>query len=132
MIVPTATVVTALVDFLIGFVIVVGLIGFYPYPPGWNILLLPAFILLALLASLGPSLWITALNVKSRDFRYIVPFLVTFGLYVSPVGFSTSLIPEQGRLRYSLNPMVGVIDSFRWTIILQNQATREVATSARC
>ncbi len=117
LIVPTATVVTALVDFLISFIILVGLMVFYRYAPNWNILGLPLFILLALLASLGPSLWITALNVKYRDFRYIIPFLVQFGLYVSPVGFSSSVIPEQWRLLYRLNPMVGVIDGFRWCIL---------------
>jgi lipopolysaccharide transport system permease protein len=117
LILPTATVVTALVDFLIGLVILVGLMAFYRYAPNWNILLLPAFVLLALLASLGPSLWITALNVKYRDFRYIIPFLVQFGLYVSPVGYSGSAIPEPWRLLYSLNPMVGVIDGFRWCIL---------------
>lgn len=117
LIVPTATVVTALVDFLISFVILVGLMVFYRYAPNWNILLLPAFTLLALLASLGPGLWVTALNVKYRDFRYVIPFVVQFGLYVSPVGFSSSLIPEQWRLLYNLNPMVGVIDGFRWSIL---------------
>jgi lipopolysaccharide transport system permease protein len=89
----------------------------YQFLPGWQILLLPAFIVLAFLASLGPGLWITALNVKYRDFRYIIPFLVQFGLYVSPVGFSSSVVPEQWRLLYSLNPMVGVIDGFRWCIL---------------
>jgi len=117
LIIPTATVVTAFVDFLISFVILVGMMIYYRYMPGWNILLLPAFILLALLASLGPGLWITALNVKYRDFRYVIPFVVQFGLYVSPVGFSSSVIPEQWRLLYSLNPMVGVIDGFRWCIL---------------
>lgn len=122
LIVPTATIVTALVDFLIGVVILVGLMGFYHYPPSPSIVLLPAFILLALLASLGPSLWITALNVKYRDFRYVIPFLVTFGLYISPVGFSSSVIPEQWRLLYSLNPMVGVIAGFRWCILGGNSS----------
>ncbi len=117
LIVPTATVVTALVDFLIGLVILVGLMVFYRFMPSWNTLLLPVFILLALLASLGPSLWITALNVKYRDFRYVIPFLVQFGLYISPVGFSSSVIPEKWRLLYNLNPMVGVIDGYRWCIL---------------
>jgi lipopolysaccharide transport system permease protein len=80
-------------------------------------LLLPVFTVLALLASVGPGLWITALNVKYRDFRYVIPFVVQFGLYVSPVGFSSSVIPEEWRLLYSLNPMVGVIDGFRWCIL---------------
>lgn len=117
LIIPTATVVTAFVDFLISFVILLGMMLYYRYAPGWNILLLPLFILLALLASLGPGLWITALNVKYRDFRYVIPFVVQFGLYVSPVGFSSSVVPERWRLLYSLNPMVGVIDGFRWCIL---------------
>lgn len=117
LIVPTATVVVAFVDFLISFVILVAMMIYYQYMPGWQILLLPAFVLLAFLASLGPGLWITALNVKYRDFRYVIPFLVQFGLYVSPVGFSSSVIPEKWRLLYSLNPMVGVIDGFRWCIL---------------
>lgn len=116
LIVPSATMVTALVDFLISFVIMIGLMVFYRYVPSWTIVFLPAFILLAILASLGPSLWITALNVKYRDFRYVIPFLLQFGLYVSPVGFSSSVIPPQWRLLYSLNPMVGVIDGFRWCL----------------
>lgn len=117
LIVPSATMVTALVDFLISLVILVGLMVFYRYAPTWHILLLPAFTLLALLASMGPSLWITALNVKYRDFRYVIPFLIQFGLYVSPVGFSGNAIPQPWRLLYSLNPMVGVIDGFRWCIL---------------
>ena len=117
LIVPTATVVTAFVDFLISFVILLGLMVYYQFAPGWNMLLLPLFTLLALFASLGPGLWITALNVKYRDFRYVIPFVVQFGLYISPVGFSSSVIPEKWRLIYSLNPMVGVIDGFRWCIL---------------
>ncbi len=117
LIIPTATIVTAFVDFLISFVILVGMMLYYQYAPGWNILLLPGFIVLALLASLGPGLWITALNVKYRDFRYVIPFLVQFGLYVSPVGFSSSVVPPEWRLLYSLNPMTGVIDGFRWCIL---------------
>ncbi len=117
LIVPTATVVVALVDFLISFTVLAAMMVWYQFLPGWQILLLPAFILLAFLASLGPGLWITALNVKYRDFRYIIPFLVQFGLYVSPVGFSSSVVPEKWRLLYSLNPMVGVIDGFRWCLL---------------
>src|SRR2546427_4472318 len=117
LIIPTATVVTAFVDFLISFVILLGLMVYYRFAPSWNILLLPLFIVMALLASLGPGLWITALNVKYRDFRYVIPFLVQFGLYISPVGFSSSIIPEKWRLLYSLNPIVGVIDGFRWSIL---------------
>jgi lipopolysaccharide transport system permease protein len=109
--------VTAFVDFLISLVILLALMVYYRFAPGWNMLLLPVFMLLALLASLGPGLWITALNVKYRDFRYVIPFVAQFGLYVSPVGFSSSVVPEQWRLLYSLNPMVGVIDGFRWCIL---------------
>ena len=89
----------------------------YQFPPGWQLLLLPVFLFVAFLAVLGPSLWITALNVKYRDFRYVIPFILQFGLYVSPVGFSSSVVPENWRMLYSLNPMVGVIDGFRWCIL---------------
>jgi lipopolysaccharide transport system permease protein len=117
LIVPTAAVVVAFVDFLITFSILIMLMAWYRFVPDWRMLLLPAFILLAFLASMGPSLWITALNVKYRDFRYVIPFIVQFGLYVSPVGFSSGIVPEKWRLLYSLNPMVGVIDGFRWCIL---------------
>lgn len=117
LIVPTAAVVVSFVDFMISFTILAGLMVWYQYLPGWQILALPLFILMAFLASLGPGLWITSLNVKFRDFRYVIPFIVQFGLYVSPVGFSSSVVPEQWRLLYSLNPMVGVIDGFRWAIL---------------
>lgn len=117
LIVPTSAVVVAFVDFLVSFAILVCLMVWYQFLPGWQILTLPFFILMAFLASLGPGLWITALNVKYRDFRYIIPFIVQFGLYVSPVGFSSSVIPEQWRLLYSINPVVGVIDGFRWALL---------------
>jgi lipopolysaccharide transport system permease protein len=117
LIVPTATVVVAFVDFLISFFILILLMIWYQFLPDLRILVLPAFILLAFCASVGPALWITALNVKYRDFRYVIPFIVQFGLYVSPVGFSSNVLPEQWRLLYSLNPMVGVIDGFRWCIL---------------
>jgi homopolymeric O-antigen transport system permease protein len=117
LIVPAATVVVAFVDFLISFSILLAMLVWYQFLPGWQILLLPLFVIFAFAASMGPALWITALNVRYRDFRYIIPFIVQFGLYVSPVGFSSSLVPEQWRLLYSLNPMVGVIDGFRWCIL---------------
>ena len=117
LIIPAATLVTALVDFLISFVILIAMMIYYQFMPGWQIILIPFFIILALLASLGPGLWITALNVKYRDFRYVIPFIVQFGLYVSPVGFSSNVVPEKWRLLYSLNPIVGVIDGFRWCIL---------------
>ncbi|QDV59311.1 ABC transporter permease [Rosistilla oblonga] len=117
LIVPTATVVVAFVDFLISFSIMAAMMLFYGYLPPWQIILLPIFVLLAFLASLGPSLWITSLNVRYRDFRYIIPFIVQFGLYVSPVGFSSDIIPGEYRWLYSLNPVVGVIDGFRWCLL---------------
>lgn len=117
LIIPAATMITALVDFLISFTILIVLMIYYQFTPGWRILLLPGFIVMALLASLGPGIWITALNVKYRDFRYIIPFVVQIGLYVSPVGFSSKIVPEQWRLIYSINPVVGVIDGFRWCIL---------------
>jgi lipopolysaccharide transport system permease protein len=117
MIVPVATIVVALVDFLISLGILLAVMVWYQFLPDWRILVIPVFVLLAFLASAGPSLWITSLNVKYRDFRYIIPFIVQFGVYVSPVGFSSSVFPEQWRLLYSLNPIVGVIDGFRWCIL---------------
>lgn len=117
LIVPASAVVVALIDFLISFAILAGLMLWYQFVPGWQIFTLPFFVLMAFLASLGPGLWITALNVKYRDFRYVIPFIVQFGLYVSPVGFSSNVIPEQWRMLYSLNPVVGVIDGFRWAIL---------------
>jgi lipopolysaccharide transport system permease protein len=121
MIIPAATIVVSFVDFLISFSILIAMMVWYLYAPGWQILLLPFFVLIAFLASLGPGLWITALNVKYRDFRYVIPFIVQFGLYVSPVGFSSQVIRdkfgETAFMIYSLNPMVGVIDGFRWCIL---------------
>jgi lipopolysaccharide transport system permease protein len=117
LIVPTAAVVVAFVDFMISFVILLCLMFWYRFMPGWQIVFLPGFIVMVFFASLGPSLWITALNVKYRDFRYIIPFIVQFGLYVSPVGFASSVVPQQWRLLYSCNPIVGIIDGFRWCIL---------------
>ena len=117
LIVPIATIVVAFVDFLISFCILLALMGWYRFLPDWRIFVLPIFVLLTFFASVGPALWITSLNVKYRDFRYVIPFIVQFGLYVSPVGFSSSVIPDRWRLLYSINPMVGVIDGFRWCIL---------------
>lgn len=117
LIIPTATVVVAFVDLLISFAILCVMMVWYQFWPSWRILLLPFFVLLAFLASLGPGLWVTSLNVKYRDFRYVMPFALQLGLYISPVGFSSSVVPEKWRLLYSLNPVVGVIDGFRWCIL---------------
>lgn len=116
-IIPASSAVVALVDFAINLAMLFALMIWYGFAPSWRIVLLPGFIALAILASLGPALLITALNVKYRDFRYIIPFIVQFGLYVSPVGFSSAVIPEQWRFWYSLNPVVGVIDGFRWCLL---------------
>lgn len=117
LIIPSSTVVVCLVDFIISFIILLLLMIIYKFTPDWRMLLLPLFLIMAFLTALGAGLWFTALNVKYRDFRYIVPFVVQFGLYISPVGFSSNVIPEKWRLLYSLNPMVGVIDGFRWSIL---------------
>ncbi len=117
MIVPLSTVVVALVDFAVSLIILIGLMVWYLYVPSWQILLLPFFVVLALLAGIGPALWAAAVIVKYRDFRFLIPFGLQFGLYVSPVGFASSVVPEKWRLLYSINPVVGVIDGFRWCII---------------
>ena len=116
-IIPASSAVVAMVDFSINLAMLAALMAWFGYAPSWKILLLPFFVVLAVLASLGPALFITALNVKYRDFRYIIPFIVQFGLYISPVGFSSSVIPDKWRLWYSINPVVGVIDGFRWCIL---------------
>ena len=116
-IIPVSTVIVNFVDFLISFVILCGLMIGYHFVPSWTILFLPLFLLQVLLISTGAGFYIAAVNVKYRDFRYIVPFIVQLGLYISPVGFSSSVVPEKWRLLYSLNPMVGVIEGFRWSII---------------
>ncbi|WP_404786671.1 ABC transporter permease [Altericista sp. CCNU0014] len=117
LIVPTSAVVVSFVDFMISGIILLGLMAWYNFVPSWRILTLPFFILIAFAASMGVGLWLASLNVKYRDFRYIVPFIVQFGLYISPVGFSSNIVPEKWRSLYSLNPMVGVIDGFRWAIL---------------
>jgi lipopolysaccharide transport system permease protein len=117
LIIPASSIVTCLVDFLLSCVILVGLMWWYGYWPGWRILSLPLFLVIAIAAAMGAGLWFATLNVQYRDFRYVVPFVVQFGLYISPVGFSSGIVPEEWRLLYSLNPMVGVIDGFRWAIL---------------
>lgn len=116
-IVPASAVIVSLVDLLISSVIVIGLLAWYGVMPGARILTLPLFVLLGFGAAIGSGLWFAALNVKYRDFRYIVPFVLQLGLYVSPVGFSSGIVPERLRLVYSLNPMVGVIDGVRWSLL---------------
>ncbi len=117
LVVPTSAVVVSFVDFMVSGMILLGLMAWFNFVPSWRILTLPLFIAVAFAASMGAGLWLASLNVQYRDFRYIVPFIVQFGLYISPVGFSSSIVPEQWRFIYSLNPMVGVIDGFRWAIL---------------
>jgi len=117
LIVPTSAVIVSFVDFLVSGMILLGLMAWFNFVPSWRILTLPLFIAIAFAAAIGGGLWLSALNVKYRDFRFVVPFIVQFGLYVSPVGFSSNIVPQQWRLVYSLNPMVGVIDGFRWAIL---------------
>jgi lipopolysaccharide transport system permease protein len=120
LIIPTSAIIVSLVDFAISFLILIGLMFWYEFYPDWRLLTLPLFIMYAFITVLGASVWFAALNVKYRDFRYIIPFVVQFGLYISPVGFSSNVVPEQWRLLYSMNPMVGVIDGFRWAILGSN------------
>jgi lipopolysaccharide transport system permease protein len=117
LIVPMAKLGVVSVDFSVNFIMLVALMIWYRFVPGWQIVLLPAYVLLALLVGLGPGLWLASLHVKYRDVGYVVPVLLQLGLYMSPVGFSSSIVPEQWRLLYSLNPVVGVIDGFRWCIL---------------
>jgi len=116
LIIPAGAVITSLVDFLISAALLGVLMIWFRFFPDWRLLTLPLFTLMAFLAALGPGLFLTALNVKFRDFRYVMPFIVQFGLFISPVGFSSDVIPANWRLIYSLNPIVGVIDGFRWAI----------------
>jgi len=117
LIIPASSLIVSFIDFFIAFVMLLILFVFYRFIPSWRMVFLPAFILLAFFFSFGVSLLIASLNVKYRDFRYIIPFIIQFGLFVSPVGFSSAIVPEKWRLLYSLNPMVGVIDGFRWCIM---------------
>jgi lipopolysaccharide transport system permease protein len=117
LIVPASSVIVSLVDFSISAVILGCLMCWYRFVPNASIFFLPAFLFMALVASFGAGLWLSALNVKYRDFRYVVPFLVQFGLYISPVGFSSAIVPVKWHFLYFLNPMVGVIDGFRWALL---------------
>ncbi len=119
-ILPASSVIVALVDFTITLGLLAAVMVWYRHVPPVQVVLLPLFVLLSLVAALGPGLIATALNVKYRDFRFVIPFIVQFGLYVSPIGFKSSVIEDRlgpvARLLYSLNPMVGVIDGFRWCL----------------
>lgn len=117
LLIPVSTVAVAFVDFLISFFILVGLMLWYGISPSWRVLALPVFTIVAAAAALGTGLWIAALNVTYRDFRHLIPLILQLGLFISPVGFSSSVVPEEWRILYFLNPMVGVIDGFRWSLL---------------
>lgn len=117
LVMPASSVITSFVDFLISAALMVLIMVYYGYMPGPAVAMLPAFVILAFATAFGAGLWVSALMVRYRDFRYIIPFVVQFGLFISPVGYSSGRVPEELRLLYSLNPMVGVIDGFRWTIL---------------
>ena len=117
LIIPVSGVIVSFVDFLISGAILLGLMIWYDFVPSWRVITLPFFIGIVFGATMGIGLLLAALNVSYRDFRYIVPFMIQLGLYVSPVGFSSSIIPEEWKMLYYLNPMVGVIDGFRWAIL---------------
>jgi len=116
LIIPAASVIVSAVDFMISLFILFALMVWYQYWPSWQMLTLPLFLLLGFFAALGAGLFVASLNVKYRDFRFVIPFVVQLGLYISPVGFSSTIVPEAYRIFYYLNPMVGVIDGFRWAI----------------
>jgi lipopolysaccharide transport system permease protein len=117
LIIPLSATVVALVDFAINFFILLLIMTFYRFAPTFRILFVPAFAAYTLLIAFGPVMLLSALNVKYRDFRFLIPFIVQFGLYISPVGFSSGVVPEHFRLLYNLNPMVGAIDGFRWCVL---------------
>jgi lipopolysaccharide transport system permease protein len=117
LVIPFAAVITSLVDFVITFGLLAVLMIWYGFAPGWQLLVLPVFVLMAFGLSLGCGLLLAALNVEYRDFRYVVPFIVQFGLFVSPIAFSTADVPEKWRALYALNPLVGIIDGFRWSLL---------------
>ena len=139
LIIPASSVITSFVDFVITLGIVALMMIWYRFPPDWHLLALPLFVALAFASAIGIGLWFCALNVEYRDFRYLIPFVVQFGLYISPVGFSTSVVPAKWRLLYALNPVVGIIDGFRWSLLrgesplwLPSLITSIVITSLFC
>ena len=117
LIIPSSSIVTSFVDFLITLVLMAAMMAWFRFAPDWRLLFLPVFILLSIACSFGIGLWLSALMVEYRDVRHIVPFIIQFGMYVSPVGFSSNVVPERWRLLYSLNPVVGIIDGFRWSLM---------------
>jgi lipopolysaccharide transport system permease protein len=127
LVVPVAAVIVSLADFAISLAILAILLLWYGFAPGWQIVMLPLFVVLAFATSIGAGLWVAAMNVKYRDFKIIVPFVVQFGLYISPVGFTSAVVPDGWRVLYSLNPLVGIIDAFRWSILGGNTPFQPVS-----
>jgi lipopolysaccharide transport system permease protein len=117
LLVPVSSVAVSLVDFLITLPLLFILMAYYDHAPTWRLAFFPVFVILAVLASLAVGIWMSALNVKYRDFRHAIPFVLQFGVYISPVGFSLSAVPEQYRMWYALNPVVGLIEGFRWSLL---------------
>jgi len=117
LIVPLSSVVVSLLDFSIGGILLLAMLGAQGIAPDWRILALPIVIIQLLALTVGAGLWIAALNVKYRDVRHVVPFLTQLGLYISPVGYSSAVVPESWRVLFSVNPMVGIIDGFRWALL---------------
>ena len=132
LIIPASSVITCFVDFLISVVIFIGLAIWYHFVPSGNVVFLPLFILLVIALSLGAGVWMAALMVEYRDVRFIIPFAVQFGLFISSVGMPSSAVPEKWRLLYSLNPMVGIIDGFRWAILGGNFAMNPLSLLLSC
>ena len=129
LIIPGSAVITSMVDFLISFLILIVMMFIFQFTPSWQILFLPFFIIMVFMLAFGTGLYLTALNVKYRDFRYIIPFIIQFGLYITPVGFSSNIISEKWRLVYELNPMVGIINGFRWCILGDKISTSSILIS---
>lgn len=130
MIIPTARIIMALVELLINSAIFAFLFVWFRYIPSWHIVFLPLFLLMAVLLALGATYFISSLNVKYRDFQYVVPFIVQFGLYISPIGFSSSVVPEKWRLLYACNPVVGIVDGVRWCLFESPLMTESVISAA--
>jgi lipopolysaccharide transport system permease protein len=122
LIIPTATVLAAVVDFALSFIVLLAMMLFYGIIPSVNVLWLPAFILLALVTSLGVGLWLSALNVEFRDVRFMVPFLTQFWMFATPIAYPSSLLKEPWHTLYGINPMVGVVEGFRWALLGTNSA----------
>jgi lipopolysaccharide transport system permease protein len=121
LLIPAAATATALVDFAVAGILMAGVMVYYRFLPDLRIFMLPAFLVLGLAAAAGMGLWFAALTVKYRDFRFVVPFVLQLGLFISPVGFGSGIVSERYRLLYSVNPMVSVIDGFRWCLLRGNQ-----------